>query len=187
MTDKKLRAASAAIYLTAALRVVAGISHLGGYGMDGMSIAETIKFITEVGITPVLLVLFVWFFISRSKDDDNKVKEAYKTAQENMENNNRAVRDREDYLMAESAKREEIIRQEAERREKLIRQEAEKRESILMASQDRMLGTLDNIATSLNKMEGALTKLEVSFSKTEARMDVIERKLGNGSNKGSGS
>lgn len=187
MTDKKLRAASAAIYLTAALRVVTGISCLGGHSMDGMGIVETIKFITEVGITPVLLVLFVWFFISRSKDDDNKVKEAYKTAQENMERNNEAVREREDYLMAESAKREEIIRQEAERREKLIRQEAEKRESILMASQDRMLGTLDNIAGSLNRMEGALTKLEVSFSKSEARLDVIERKLENGCDQGDGS
>lgn len=155
--------------------------------MDGMGMTETIKFVTEVGITPVLLILFVWFFISRSRDDDNKVKEAYRTAQESMENNNKAVRDREDYLMAESAKREEIIRQEGERREKLIRQEAEKRESILMASQDRMLDTLDNIAVSLNKMEGALTKLEVSFSKTEARMDMIERKLEDGNNKGDGS
>ena len=56
--------------------------------------AETIKFITEVGITPVLLILFVWFFISRSKDDDNKVKEAYKTAQENMERNNEAQKEK---------------------------------------------------------------------------------------------
>lgn len=187
MTDKKLRAVSAAIYITVVLRVMAGIFRLGGHGMDGMGMTETIKFVTEVGITPVLLILFVWFFISRSRDDDNKVKEAYRTAQENMENNNKAVRDREDYLMAESAKREEIIRQEGERREKLIRQEAEKRESILMASQDRMLDTLDNIAVSLNKMEGALTKLEVSFSKTEARMDMIERKLEDGNNKGDGS
>lgn len=148
--------------------------------MDGIGMAETIRFITEVGITPVLLILYVRFFISRSKDDDNKVKEAYKTAQDNMERNNEAFREREDYLMAESAKREELIRQEAERREKLIRQEAEKRESILMASQDRMLETLDNIAGSLNRMEGALTKLEVSFSKSEARLDVIERKLGDG-------
>lgn len=184
MTDKKLRAASAAIYLMAALRVMTGISYLGGYGMDGISMAETIKFIADIGITPVLLILFVWFFISRAKDDDNKVKEAYKTAQDNMESNNRAVREREDYLMAESAKREELIRQEAERREKLIRQEAEKRESILMASQDRMLDTLDSIAGSLDKIEGALTKLEVSFSKSEARLDDIERKLGNGCNKG---
>lgn len=154
--------------------------------IEGMNLAEIIKFITEVGITPVLLILFVWLFISRSKDDDNKVKEAYTTAQENMERNNEAVREREDYLMAESAKREELIRQEAERREKLIRQEAEKRESILMASQDRMLNTLDNIAESLNKMESSMTKLEASFTKSEARMDAIERKMRNGCNENNG-
>lgn len=182
MTDKKLRIVSTAIYISAALHVMNGISNLGGYGMDGMGMAETIKFITEIGITPLLLVFFVRFFISRSKDDDNKVKEAYKTAQENMESNNRAVREREDFLMAESAKREEIIRQEAERREKLIRQEAEKRENILMASQERMLDTLEGISGSLNKIEEAFTRLEVSVS---ARLDDIERKLENGCNKGS--
>lgn len=159
--------------------------------MEGMNLAEIIKFITEVGITPVLLILFVRLFISRSKDDDNKVKDAYKTAQENMEKNNEVVREREDYLLAESAKREEIIRQESERREKLIRQEAEKRESILMASQDRMLDTLDSIAESLNKMESAMTKLETSFSKTEARLDArlnaVERKMNNGCSESGGS
>lgn len=187
MTDKKLRAASAAIYLTAALRVMTEIYCLGGNGMEGMSLAEIIKFITEVGITPVLLILFVGLFISRSKDDDNKVKDAYKTAQENMERNNEVVREREDYLMAESAKREEIIRQEAERREKLIRQEAEKRESILMASQDRMLNTLDSIAESLNKMENSMIKLEVSYTKSESRLAAVERKMQNGCNEGNGS
>lgn len=186
MADKKLRAASAAIYLTAALRVMAGTSYLGGNGMDGMGMAETIKFIMEVGITPALLVLFVWFFISRSKDDDNKVKDAYRTAQENMERNNEAVRNREDYLLAESAKREEIIRQEAERREKLIRQEAEKRESILMAGQDRMLNTLDNIAASLNKMEGSMARLESVSLKSEARLDAVEREMRNGCSEGNG-
>lgn len=164
-----------------AAKAVTGIASCGGNGMD-MGMAETLKWITDVGITPVLLILFVWFFINRTKNDDSKVKEAYEKAQETMEANNKAVREREDYLMAESAKREEIIRQEGERREKLIRQEAEKRESILMASQDRMLGTLDSIAASLNKMESALSKLEISFSKTETRLDAIERKVGNGRN-----
>ena len=186
MTDKKMKAVSAAIYFIAGFRVVAGISYIGGHFMDGMTMTETIKFITEVGITPVLLVLFVWFFISRSKDDDNKVKEAYRTAQENMESNNEALREREDYLLTESAKREEIIRQESERREHLIRQEAEKRESILMMSQDRMLDTLDNIASSLNKVESTLTKLEQSYTKSEARLDVIEREMRNGCNKDCG-
>lgn len=158
-----------------------------GVVMATASIADTIKYIADIGLAPVLLVLFIWYFINRSKNDDNKVKEAYETAQANMEENNKTVREREDYLMAESAKREEIIRKEAEARERLIRQESEKRESILMASQDRMLDTLDNIAASLNKMEsslnkteGALSKLEVAFSKTEKRLDTIERKVEHG-------
>ncbi|MCX4341340.1 MAG: hypothetical protein OSJ72_17060 [Lachnospiraceae bacterium] len=145
----------------------------------------------EKGIVAILLIIFVWFFLKRSRNDDERVKqayetyndrvrEAYETSQKNMEEQNRVVREREDYLLAESAKREEIIRTEAERREKLIRTEAEKRESILMASQDRMLETLDNIATSLNKMERSMAGLD-------QRLDAMERKIGNGSAKGDGS
>ena len=177
---KKLKTTALAIVTVTAGRCAAGIADMGGTGMEGVGMNEIMKFVMDTGITTVLLIMFVWYFINRSRNDDNKVKEAYETAQANMEANNKSVREREDYLMAESAKREEIIRQEAERREKLIRQEAEKRESILMASQDRMLGTLDNIAESLGKMEGALTKLEISFSKTETRLDAIERKVSNG-------
>ncbi len=133
----------------------------------------------EKGFIAILLIIFVGYFIKRSRNDDNRVKEAYAASQKNMEEQNRVVREREDYLLAESAKREEIIRTEAERREKLIRAEAEKRESILMASQDRMLETLDNIASSLNKMERSMTKLD-------QRMDAMERKIGDGSGKSDG-
>lgn len=133
----------------------------------------------EKGIIAILLIIFVGYFLRRSRNDDERVKQAYETSQKNMEEQNRAVREREDYLLAESAKREEIIRTEAERREKLIRNEAEKRESILMASQDRMLETLDSIATSLNKMERSMAGLD-------QRLDAMERKIGNGSAKGNG-
>lgn len=136
--------------------------------------------IVDKGITAILLIIFVGYFLRRSRNDDNKVKEAYETSQKNMEEQNKAVREREDYLLAESAKREEIIRTEAERREKLIRAEAEKRESILMASQDRMLDTLDNIAASLNNVER-------SVAKQDQRLDAIEQEIRNGSIKGSGS
>lgn len=133
----------------------------------------------EKGIIAILLIIFVGYFLRRSRNDDERVKQAYETSQKNMEEQNKAVREREDYLLAESAKREEIIRTEAERREKLIRNEAEKRESILMASQDRMLETLDSIATSLNKMERSMAGLD-------QRLDAMERKIGNGSAKGNG-
>lgn len=135
--------------------------------------------VADKGITAILLAIFVGYFIRRSRNDDNKVKEAYETSQKNMEEQNKAVREREDYLLAESAKREEVIRTEAERREKLIRAEAEKRESILMASQDRMLDTLDNIAASLNNVER-------SVARQDRRLDAIEQEIRNGSIKGSG-
>lgn len=136
--------------------------------------------IADKGITAILLVIFVGYFIHRSRNDDKKVKEAYETSQKNMEEQNRTVREREDFLLAESAKREETIRTEAEKREKLIRTEAEKRESILMASQDRMLDTLDNIAATLNKVER-------SVAKQDQRLDAIEQEIRNGSAKGNGS
>lgn len=133
----------------------------------------------DIGITPVLLILFVWYFLSRSRNDDVKVKEAYSAAQETIDEQNRAMREREDYLLAESAKREEIIRTESEKREKLIRTESEKRESILMASQERMLDTLDSIAQSLGQ-------IEKNISRQNERLDAIEKEIRYGSVKGNG-
>lgn len=164
-------------------KLLSAAVQIGGT-MEGMTVAEAMKVVVEVGITPALLLIFVVFFLRKSNEDDAKVKEAYENAQETLSSNNKAVRDREDYLISESMKREDIIRQEAEKREKLIRQEAEKRENILMVSQDRMLDSLDSIAKSLARMEGAFCKMEASFAKMENRMDKIERKVseGNGCN-----
>ena len=88
------------------------------------------------------------------------MKKAYADAQEKIEESSKAIRDREDVLMAENAKREELLRQECEKRENLIRKESEKRESILMANQDRMLNSLDKITESLDKLEKSLSKME---------------------------
>ncbi len=121
--------------------------------MEGITVVELLKNVVDVGITPVLLVVFIAFFIQRTKDDDTRVKKSNLEAQ-------KAIREREDMLMAESAKREELIRQEAEKRENLIRKEAEKRESILMANQDRMLNSLDKITDSVAKIEQSLSRME---------------------------
>ena len=121
--------------------------------MDGLTVTEVVKNVVDIGITPVLLIEFIVFFIHRAKDDDTRVKKSNSEAQ-------KAIREREDMLLAESARREELIRQEAEKRENLIRKEAEKRESILMANQDRMLNSLDKITDSIAKIEQSLTKME---------------------------
>ena len=121
--------------------------------MDGLTVTEVVKNVVDIGITPVLLIVFIVFFIHRAKDDDTRVKKSNSEAQ-------KAIREREDMLLAESARREELIRQEAEKRENLIRKEAEIRESILMANQDRMLNSLDKITASIAKIEQSLTKME---------------------------
>ncbi len=121
---------------------------------------ENIGQIADAGVTLVLAVVLLVFFIARTKDDDARVKKAYADAQEKIEESSKAIRDREDVLMAENAKREELLRQECEKRENLIRKESEKRESILMANQDRMLNSLDKITESLDKLEKSLSKME---------------------------
>ncbi|NBK93037.1 hypothetical protein D5278_13790 [bacterium 1XD21-13] len=142
--------------------------------MEGMTMVELLKNVVDVGITPVLLVVFIVFFIQRTKDDDTRVKKSNSEAQ-------KAIRDREDMLMAESAKREELIRQEAEKRENLIRKEAEKRESILMANQDRMLNSLDKITDSIAKIEQSLSRMESrheqDIGQLKGQVQNLENKL----------
>ncbi|MDD3137707.1 MAG: hypothetical protein PHX08_01880 [Lachnospiraceae bacterium] len=144
--------------------------------MDGLTISEIIKYAVDVGMTPILLIVFVVFFINKAKDDDEKIKDAYTDAQVQMEKNSKAIREREDMLMAESAKREEIIRSESEKRECLIRREAEKRESILMSNSDRMLDSLGAITNSLQKIENAFSKMEYRLEKIETKINASERK-----------
>ncbi|MDD3415500.1 MAG: hypothetical protein PHY47_16070 [Lachnospiraceae bacterium] len=148
----------------------------GGYSMDGLTVAEVLKNIVDIGITPVLLVIFIVFFIRRANDDDARVKKAYSDAQKKIEDCNKEVKDRENTLMSENAKREEILRQESEKRENLIRREAEKREGILMANQDRMLNSMDQITSSLSKIEISLNKME---SRHESDITQIKDQMHN--------
>ena len=137
----------------------------GGYNMDGLTIAEVLKNIVDIGITPVLLVIFIVFFIRRANDDDARVKQAYSDAQKKIEDCNREVKERENTLMAEN----------------VIRKEAEKRESILMANQDRMLNSMDAITQSLSKIEISLNKMESrheqDITQLKDQMDVLEHKI----------
>jgi hypothetical protein len=163
--------------------------NFGGDQMNGMLLASAsdigfatiMENIVNVGITPVLLVVFIVFFIRKANDDDARVKKAYEEAQTKIDESNKTVREREDTLMAESAKREEILRQEAEKRESLIRKEAEKRESILMANQDRMLDSMDKITDSLGKIEVSLNKMESrheqDIAQLKDQMNSLEHKM----------
>lgn len=180
--EKKQKVERMAVVLIAAevISLIAKTNN-GGYQMEGLTLAEIISYTVDVGLTPILLILFIVFFMRRANDDDARVKQAYADAQKKIEECNKEVRERENTLMAESAKREEILRQESEKRENLIRKEAEKRESILMANQDRMLGSMDRISDSLNKIEASLSKMEsrheTDIMQIKDQMHSLEQKI----------
>lgn len=171
-THQKLKVIAVMLTLNTVLTIMQGFRE-AGMKMETMTTIEGIKTMIDVGITPVLLLVFVWYFLSKSKGDDKKVQEAYEDAQKKIEETNKTIRDREDELLANNASREEMIRQDADRRENLIREQAEKRESILLVNMDRMLDNMNSITRALNKMES-------SFSKVEQRLENIEQKVGKG-------
>lgn len=180
--EKKQKAeyAAAVLVLVELLGMTAKIS--GGHPMtEGFALTEIISYVVDVGLTPVLLILFIVFFIRRASDDDARVKQAYADAQEKIEHCNQEIRDRENMLLAESAKREEILRHEAEKRENLIRKEAEKRESILMNNQDRMMDSMDRISLSMTKIEKSLSNMEsrheADIKQIQNQMQTLEKKI----------
>ena len=92
-----------------------------------MGAAETINLIGNVGVTVVMLVIFVGYVLQKAKNDDKRVSDAqqaaieattraYTDAQEKIEEANRAIREREDILLNSSMEREEILRKESEKR-----------------------------------------------------------------------
>lgn len=138
--------------------------------MADMTNLDIIKSIIEIGITPVLLLVFVYYFLQKSKGDDKRVKDAYMDAQNKIEETNKNAREHESVMLAESVKREELIRQESEKRETLLRKEAEKRESMLMLN-------MEKITDSMNSITKTLDKIENSFSGIENRLEKIEHKV----------
>lgn len=150
-------------------------------GMEGLAFSEAGEWVAELGVAIVLLLIFVFYFISKSISDDKRVNKAYDEAQEKIAACDRQIRERENYLLSESAKREEIIRQESEKRENLIRKEAEKRESILMANQDKMVDSMREITISLSKIEASLNKMEsrheTDIRQIKSQMETMEDKI----------
>lgn len=150
-------------------------------GIEELAFSESGKWVAELGVSIVLLLIFVFYFIRKSINDDRRVNRAYDDAQEKIAACDRQIRDRENFLLSESAKREEIIRQESEKRENLIRKEAEKRESILMANQDRMVDSMREITVSLSKIETSLNRMEsrheTDIRQIKAQMENMEGKI----------
>lgn len=141
-----------------------------------MTAAELIKNIVDVGITPVLLIVFILYFIQKSKNDDARVAAAYEESQKKISETNDIIAQRERQLLDESARREELIRQEAEKREALIRKESEKRESILMTNMERMVRSMDDITKTMKT-------IDQSFDKVQKRLEKIEDTINEGFDK----
>ena len=70
-----------------------------------MEIAEIIKFVIDIGITPVLLLVFVKYFIAQDEKRAEQVQEEYKKSQEKAETIEKASKEREQLLMTESKRR----------------------------------------------------------------------------------
>lgn len=135
--------------------------------MEGATFAAAATAVDNIGIMAVLLLIFVGFFIWKSKDDAKKQEAERKKYQENLENMNQRLSDREDMLITQSEKREEMLRSDADRREKLLREESAKRESILMVNMEKMTDSLNSITKTLGKMEGRLERIEQKLEKGE--------------------
>lgn len=153
----------------------------GGIDMD-ISTLEAVKTAVDIGITPVLLIVLMYFFLGRSKKDAEQIAkmqdesqrtitDAYKEAQEKIEESARTNKDRIESILAENARREDLIREAAEAREELIRKDSEKRESILMTNMERMVDSMGEINKSMKSMES-------SFAIIERRLEKIEQRVG---------
>lgn len=144
-----------------------------GAAAPEMTVTELAKNIVDIGITPVLLLAFVVYFIRKSRDDDRRVNAAYEEAQKKIAETNDVISQRERQLTEENARMVELIRTEAERRESLIRKESEKRESILMGNMERMVQSMEEITRSMRN-------IDQSFAKINERLEKIEGKVNEG-------
>ena len=160
MGDKNTKGMSITAFMLLVTTVTSMMKTATEGTMPDMTTMEVIKEIIDIGITPVLLLIFVCYFINKSKGDDQRVEDTVKSA-----------REREDMLIAENAKREELLRQESEKRENMLRKEAEKRESMLMLNMEKITDSMNSITKTLDKMES-------SFSRVEKRLEKIENKIG---------
>ncbi len=153
--------------------------------MDGVTITELIKMVSETGTSIVLLIIFAIYVLKKAKNDDKRVADAqdesrrvmaetYADAQKKIDEANHAIREREDLLIEGNARREEILRQEAAKREEVIRKECEKRESILLLNMERMTDSMESITKSLNDINRSFTGIDRRLEKIEKRVGTLD-------------
>ena len=133
-----------------------------------MGMAELVKYIIDIGITPVLLVVFVQYFIKQDEKRQQSIQKEYDKAQKRTEDIERAAKERENVLLAAAQQREALIQDEAAKRESVIRKEAEKREGRLMANVERITNTMADISRS---MQG----IQMDIGRIDDRIDRMEQ------------
>lgn len=171
MEDKNSRRMNTAAFSITAVTIFSAVVNMTGVSRMDAGTLETLKQVIDVGITPVLLLVFVYYFINKSRGDDRRVNEAYQEAQAKIEEMAAGAREHEDAMAAENARREEMLRSEAEKRETMLRKESEKRESMLMLNLEKITVSMDSITRTLDRMEN-------SFFGIESRLEKIEYKIG---------
>lgn len=144
-----------------------------------ITLAEVLSFVVSNGITPVLLVLFVWYFINRDKTRDAQLNKQIEDSKQEAASRAEEARKREDALMADCIRREELLKAEADKREKLIKEEAEKRENHLMINMDKM-------AASMEKTSKAMQEINMSINSMQENITRIESKIGGERNEPNG-
>lgn len=135
--------------------------------MMDLGTAELIKFIIDIGITPVLLVVFVRYFIKQDEKRQQGIREEYDKAQRRIEEIEKVAKEREAIMLAAAREREALIQSEATRRENLIRKEAEKREGILMINLERITDTMGDISKSMQDIQTNIGKIDDRIERLE--------------------
>lgn len=139
----------------------------GETGVMDMGMAEMVKFVIDIGITPVLLIVFVRYFIRQDEKRQQSVQKEYDKAQEKIADIEKAAKERENVMLAAAQQRELLMQGEAAKRENLIRKEAEKREGILMTNLERITNTMEDISRSMQD-------IQVNIGKIDDRIDRLE-------------
>ena len=143
MGDKNLKGMNFAAFSITAVTMLSAALNMTGVSMMDAGTLETLKQVIDVGITPVLLLVFVYYFINKSKGDDKRVNAAYRETQEKIEKMTSSARMHEDAMAAENARREEMLNMEK-----------------ITVSMDSITRTLDRMENSFSGIESRLEKIE---------------------------
>lgn len=140
-------------------------------GMADVTLAQIFEFVIANGITPVLLILFVWYFINRDKTRDAQMNKLVEDNKRESAKREQESREREEALMNDCIRREELLKTEADKREKLLKAEAEKRESHLMMNMEKMTASMEKTVSTLQEMSNSISVVQEKLTRIENKME----------------